>query len=105
MEDLVQLKGFLLVGPKFFSFIGSRAILSGPAGGVVGVSFTAFDEKENEPIVGFDMGGWLMLGGLFIRKSTGTSTDVSRYAGQFTHVIESITAGVIIQAPQVVLAL
>lgn len=31
----------------------------------------------------------------------GTSTDVSRYAGQFTHVIESVTAGVTIQAPQI----
>lgn len=30
----------------------------------------------------------------------GTSTDVSRYAGQFEHSIESITAGVTIQAPQ-----
>uniref|UniRef100_A0A914BYY1 5-oxoprolinase n=1 Tax=Acrobeloides nanus TaxID=290746 RepID=A0A914BYY1_9BILA len=69
------------------SFIGSRAILSGPAGGVVGVSYTAYDEKEKDPIIGFDMGG--------------TSTDVSRYAGQFTHVIESVTAGVTIQAPQI----
>lgn len=40
-----------------FSFIGSRAILSGPAGGVVGVSYTAFDETNKEPIIGFDMGG------------------------------------------------
>ncbi|KAI1726553.1 hydantoinase b/oxoprolinase domain-containing protein [Ditylenchus destructor] len=67
-------------------FIGSRAILSGPAGGVVGVSYTAYDKESKEPIIGFDMGG--------------TSTDVSRYAGQFDHVLESITAGVTIQAPQ-----
>uniref|UniRef100_A0A915E116 5-oxoprolinase n=1 Tax=Ditylenchus dipsaci TaxID=166011 RepID=A0A915E116_9BILA len=68
------------------NFIGSRAILSGPAGGVVGVSQTAFNPDNKEPIIGFDMGG--------------TSTDVSRYDGQFNHVLESITAGVTIQAPQ-----
>lgn len=38
------------------------------------------------PIIGFDMGG--------------TSTDVSRYAGKYEHVVESTTAGVTIQAPQ-----
>lgn len=78
-----------------FSFIGSRAILSGPAGGVVGVSLTAYNDECREeqsqgappPVIGFDMGG--------------TSTDVSRYAGAFTHVVESVTAGVTIQAPQV----
>jgi len=31
----------------------------------------------------------------------GTSTDVSRYDGQYEHVFESTTAGVAIQAPQV----
>lgn len=31
----------------------------------------------------------------------GTSTDVSRYAGEYEHVFETTTAGVIIQAPQV----
>lgn len=33
----------------------------------------------------------------------GTSTDVSRYDGTYEHVFESVTAGVIIQAPQVCL--
>lgn len=33
----------------------------------------------------------------------GTSTDVSRYDGTFEHVFESITAGVTIQAPQVII--
>jgi 5-oxoprolinase (ATP-hydrolysing) len=61
--------------------------LSGPAGGVVGVAQTGYSEKDKKPVIGFDMGG--------------TSTDVSRYAGQFEHSIESITAGVTIQAPQV----
>jgi len=31
----------------------------------------------------------------------GTSTDVSRFAGQFEHVFETTVAGVMIQAPQV----
>ncbi|TMS37914.1 hypothetical protein L596_004750 [Steinernema carpocapsae] len=68
------------------SFFGSRAILSGPAGGVVGVSLTAYDSDTKEAVIGFDMGG--------------TSTDVSRYAGEFSHVVETVTAGVTIQAPQ-----
>jgi len=67
----------------FFSFNGSRAILSGPAGGVVGYTATT----PYKPVIGFDMGG--------------TSTDVSRYDGTFEHVFESVTAGVTIQAPQV----
>ena len=36
-----------------------------------------------------------------ITSSTGTSTDVSRYAGEYEHVFETTTAGVTIQAPQV----
>ena len=36
-----------------------------------------------------------------ISRLLGTSTDVSRYAGQYEHVFESMTAGVTIQAPQV----
>ncbi|KAJ2940858.1 hypothetical protein O0L34_g10119 [Tuta absoluta] len=66
-------------------FNGSRAILSGPAGGVVGYAMTAY-QKEGLPVIGFDMGG--------------TSTDVSRYAGTLEHVHEATTAGVTIQAPQ-----
>ena len=74
-------------------FIGSHAILSGPAGGVVGYAMTTMEEEEEEkgggrrPVIGFDMGG--------------TSTDVSRFAGEYEHVFESTTAGVTIQAPQV----
>ena len=67
------------------NFRGARAILSGPAGGVVGYAMTGARETE-APLIGFDMGG--------------TSTDVSRYAGSYEHVIESTTAGVTIQAPQ-----
>uniref|UniRef100_T1J869 5-oxoprolinase n=1 Tax=Strigamia maritima TaxID=126957 RepID=T1J869_STRMM len=68
------------------SFSGSRAILSGPAGGVVGYALTTYEKETTLPVIGFDMGG--------------TSTDVSRYAGHFEHVFESTTAGVTIQAPQ-----
>lgn len=67
-------------------FSGAKAILSGPAGGVVGYALTTCQEEASMPIIGFDMGG--------------TSTDVSRYAGTFEHVMESTTAGVTIQAPQ-----
>uniref|UniRef100_A0A665W2K4 5-oxoprolinase, ATP-hydrolysing n=1 Tax=Echeneis naucrates TaxID=173247 RepID=A0A665W2K4_ECHNA len=67
-------------------FCGSRAILSGPAGGVVGYAITSYSQMENKPVIGFDMGG--------------TSTDVSRYAGHYEHVFEASTAGVTLQAPQ-----
>ena len=73
-----------LVGWQHFS--GLKAILSGPAGGVVGFSKTCYDSHREKPIIGFDMGG--------------TSTDVSRYAGALEHTFESITAGVTIQSPQ-----
>lgn len=68
------------------NFNGARAILSGPAGGVVGYAITTWQKETNLPVIGFDMGG--------------TSTDVSRFAGHFEHVFESTTAGVTIQAPQ-----
>ncbi|XP_068721717.1 5-oxoprolinase-like isoform X2 [Montipora capricornis] len=67
-------------------FYGSRAILSGPAGGVVGYAMTTFQRETDQPVIGFDMGG--------------TSTDVSRFAGQYEHVFETTTAGITIQAPQ-----
>lgn len=73
-----------LVGWQGFS--GLRAILSGPAGGVVGFSRTCFDEVRRKPVIGFDMGG--------------TSTDVSRFAGTLEHTFESVTAGITIQSPQ-----
>lgn len=68
-------------------FSGLRAILSGPAGGVVGYALTSYDENTKTPVIGFDMGG--------------TSTDVSRYgSGRYEHVFETTTAGVTIQSPQ-----
>lgn len=67
------------------SFLGSRAILSGPAGGVVGYA-TVTRRYTDSPIIGFDMGG--------------TSTDVSRFAGSYEHVFETTLAGITIQSPQ-----
>lgn len=68
-------------------FSGLRAILSGPAGGVVGYALTSYDPDTKTPVIGFDMGG--------------TSTDVSRYGqGRYEHVFETTTAGVTIQSPQ-----
>ena len=60
------------------SFIGSKAILSGPAGGVVGYSASGA-----QPLIGFDMGG--------------TSTDVSRFDQSFSHVFETEISGVSLQ--------
>jgi 5-oxoprolinase (ATP-hydrolysing) len=66
------------------SFQGKDAILSGPAGGIVGAARTAgmagFDR-----IIGFDMGG--------------TSTDVALYAGEFERAFETQVAGVRMRAP------
>jgi 5-oxoprolinase (ATP-hydrolysing) len=38
-------------------FSGLRAILSGPAGGVVGYALTSYDPEMKIPVIGFDMGG------------------------------------------------
>ncbi|KAM4065440.1 hydantoinase b/oxoprolinase domain-containing protein [Hirsutella rhossiliensis] len=68
-------------------FTGLKAILSGPAGGVVGYAITSYDQETKTPIIGFDMGG--------------TSTDVSRYGeGRYEHVFETTIAGVTVQSPQ-----
>ncbi|KAF5200561.1 5-oxoprolinase [Thalictrum thalictroides] len=67
-------------------FSGHKAVLSGPAGGVVGYSQTLFGLETTKALIGFDMGG--------------TSTDVSRYAGSYEQVLETKIAGAIIQAPQ-----
>ena len=66
------------------AFRGKDAILSGPAGGVVGM-VAASAPHGNERLIGFDMGG--------------TSTDVSHYAGQYELADESVVAGVRIRAP------
>ncbi len=66
------------------SFRGKDAILSGPAGGVVGM-VAASAPHGGERLIGFDMGG--------------TSTDVCHYAGIFERADESVVAGVRIRAP------
>ena len=66
------------------AFRGKDAILSGPAGGVVGM-VAASASHEARHLIGFDMGG--------------TSTDVSHFAGQFELADESVVAGVRIRAP------
>ncbi|KAK5461121.1 hypothetical protein LTS15_003184 [Exophiala xenobiotica] len=70
----------------FRNFSGLKAILSGPAAGVVGFAATSWDEQERVPVIGFDMGG--------------TSTDVCRFDGNFEHVFGANIAGVSIQSPQ-----
>ena len=65
-------------------FQGKDAILSGPAGGVVGAVRTSEIAGE-ERIIGFDMGG--------------TSTDVCHYAGAFERVLHTEVAGVRMRAP------
>ncbi|MFM8665097.1 MAG: hydantoinase/oxoprolinase family protein, partial [Betaproteobacteria bacterium] len=72
-------------------FQGKDAILSGPAGGIVGMARTAemaFAEEAQAGslrVIGFDMGG--------------TSTDVSHYAGEFEREFETQVAGVRMRAP------
>jgi 5-oxoprolinase (ATP-hydrolysing) len=65
-------------------FQGKDAILSGPAGGIVGAARTAA-AAGLERIIGFDMGG--------------TSTDVALYDGAFERAFETEVAGVRIRAP------
>ena len=87
------------------AFQGKDAILSGPAGGIVGMARTAELAFAPSPlggdgrgegastrsartevrVIGFDMGG--------------TSTDVSHYAGEFEREFETQVAGVRMRAP------
>ena len=66
------------------AFRGKDAVLSGPAGGIVGMAATA-REAGIDKVIGFDMGG--------------TSTDVSHYAGSYERESENRVAGVRIRAP------
>ncbi|WP_273151393.1 hydantoinase B/oxoprolinase family protein [Methylophaga thiooxydans] len=65
-------------------FQGKDAILSGPAGGIVGMARTAENAGFGK-VIGFDMGG--------------TSTDVSHYAGEFEREFETQVAGIRMRAP------
>jgi 5-oxoprolinase (ATP-hydrolysing) len=66
------------------SFRGKDSILSGPAGGIVGMARTAQAAGFGR-VIGFDMGG--------------TSTDVSHFAGEFERQYETLVAGVRMRAP------
>jgi 5-oxoprolinase (ATP-hydrolysing) len=66
------------------AFQGKDAILSGPAGGIVGMARTA-QLGGHARVIGFDMGG--------------TSTDVSHFAGEFEREFETQVAGVRMRAP------
>jgi len=70
-----------LVDERFFR--GKDSILSGPAGGVVGM----VDAAGGDRLIGFDMGG--------------TSTDVSLYAGDYEFVTDTEIAGVRIRSPMI----
>lgn len=67
-------------------FQGKDALLSGPAGGVVGMVRTA-EAAGFDRLIGFDMGG--------------TSTDVSHYGGELERSFETEVAGVRVRAPMI----
>jgi 5-oxoprolinase (ATP-hydrolysing) len=69
-------------------FRGKDAILSGPAGGVVGMAQTGRSAGFNK-LIGFDMGG--------------TSTDVSHFAGEYERAFETEVAGVRMRAPMMLI--
>src|SRR5689334_15829432 len=69
-------------------FRGKDAILSGPAGGVVGMAETG-REAGFKNLIGFDMGG--------------TSTDVSHYDGEYERAFETEVAGVRMRAPMMLI--
>jgi 5-oxoprolinase (ATP-hydrolysing) len=69
-------------------FQGKDAILSGPAGGVVGMVETGRAAGFTK-LIGFDMGG--------------TSTDVSHYDGEFERAFETEVAGVRMRAPMMLI--
>lgn len=71
-----------------YRFQGKDAILSGPAGGVVGMVRTA-EAAGFDKLIGFDMGG--------------TSTDVSHYAGEYERAFETQVAGVRLRAPMMLI--
>jgi 5-oxoprolinase (ATP-hydrolysing) len=69
-------------------FQGKDAILSGPAGGVVGMAETG-RAAGFERLIGFDMGG--------------TSTDVSHFEGEYERAFETEVAGVRMRAPMMLI--
>ena len=77
-------------------FSGHSAILSGPAGGVVGFATTGTEDMdassrfEKQALIAFDMGG--------------TSSDFSRFDGSYEHVFEATTAGFSVHSAQLDIA-
>ena len=69
-------------------FQGKDAILSGPAGGIVGAVETA-GQAGFDKIISFDMGG--------------TSTDVAHYDGEYERAFETLVAGVRMRAPMMLI--
>lgn len=78
---------------------GNDALLSGPAGGVVGIATSCYEAERSDghgrkslgmSVIGFDMGG--------------TSTDVSRYDGRYDYHSEAIIAGRSITFPMLNIA-
>ena len=69
-------------------FQGKDAILSGPAGGVVGMAETGA-QAGFDRLIGFDMGG--------------TSTDVSHFDGEYERTFETEVAGVRMRAPMMLI--
>ncbi|NUU21580.1 MAG: 5-oxoprolinase [Streptomycetaceae bacterium] len=65
-------------------FRGKDAVLSGPAGGIVGMVRMS-EAAGFGKVIGFDMGG--------------TSTDVSHYTGEYERVFHTLIAGVRLRAP------
>ncbi|MGW5331860.1 hydantoinase B/oxoprolinase family protein [Streptomyces bauhiniae] len=65
-------------------FRGKDAVLSGPAGGIVGMARMS-EPAGHHRVIGFDMGG--------------TSTDVSHFAGEYERVFTTAIAGVRLRAP------
>ena len=79
--SFMQSNGGLITADRFQ---GKDAILSGPAGGIVGMARTA-QAAGFDRVIGFDMGG--------------TSTDVSHFAGSYERSFETVVAGVRLRAP------
>lgn len=71
-----------LTGAK--AFRGRDAVLSGPAGGIIGMTAAA-RRAGFDKVLGFDMGG--------------TSTDVSHYAGEYERTNDTVVAGVRLTTP------
>ena len=77
----MQSSGGLVAGDRFH---GKDALLSGPAGGIVGMARTAMGAGFDR-VIGFDMGG--------------TSTDVSLFAGSYDRRSDAVLAGVRVAVP------